>query len=121
MLQLIFEDSAGCNVKSELTTRAWSPEREQETTTRLNITRPDALLASDWIEQDSSYVKDQVVMTDNIASLLGDDLSSDYKQMSAEASTSNEGWGLSSCAWNNMPAVCQMSEFPSENCYLSNL
>ncbi|KAF2300869.1 hypothetical protein GH714_017933 [Hevea brasiliensis] len=99
----------GCNVKSELTDQAWSPEREKETTNRLDITRPDALLASDWLEQGSGYIKDQVIITDNIVTLLGDDLSSDYKQMSAGASTSNQGWGLSSCAWNNMPAVCQMS------------
>ncbi|KDP40595.1 hypothetical protein JCGZ_24594 [Jatropha curcas] len=106
------ETFTGCNVKSELVDQAWSPERERETTNRLDITRPDALLASDWLGQGSGYVKEQVIMADNIATLLGDDLSSDYKQISAGASTSNQGWGLGSCAWNNMPAVCQMSELP---------
>ncbi|EEF36833.1 transcription factor MYB33 [Ricinus communis] len=102
----------GCIVKTELVSQPWSPERDKETTTRVDITRPDALLASDWLGQGSGYIKDQVIMTDNIATLLGDDLSSDYKQMSAGASTSNQVWGLGSCAWNNMPAVCQMSELP---------
>ncbi|KAJ9179503.1 hypothetical protein P3X46_011285 [Hevea brasiliensis] len=115
------ETLTGCNAKSELVDQAWSPEREKETTTLLDVTCPDILQASDWLEQGSGYIKDQVVMMDNIATLLGDDLSSHYKQMSAGASTSNQGWRLGSCVWNNMPAVCQMSELPSENCYLSNL
>ena len=51
-------------------------------------------------------------MTDAIATLLGDDLSSEYKNMAAATSISNQAWGLGSCAWNNMPAVCQMSELP---------
>ncbi|KAF2323698.1 hypothetical protein GH714_036640 [Hevea brasiliensis] len=103
------ETLTGCNAKSEIADQAWSPEREKETTTLLDVTRPDILLASDWLEKGSGYIKDQVVMMDNIATFLGDDLSSDYKQMSAGASTSNQGWRLGSCVWNNMPAVCQMS------------
>ncbi|XP_050232727.1 transcription factor MYB33 [Mercurialis annua] len=102
----------GCNVKSELVDQPWSPERDKGTDTQLDITRPDALLASDWLGQGSGFVKDQVIMTDNIATLLGEDLSNDYKQMSTGASTSNQAWGLGSCAWNNMPAVCQISEHP---------
>ncbi|KAJ4831034.1 hypothetical protein Tsubulata_029339 [Turnera subulata] len=101
----------GCNVKSEPLDQSWLADGEKQTPTRLDATRPDALLASDWLEQGSSYGKDQVVMTDAIATLLGDDLSNDYKQM-AGGSTSSQGWGLGSCAWNNMPAVCQMSELP---------
>ncbi|CAN0862834.1 Transcription factor MYB33 [Linum grandiflorum] len=92
------ETFTGCHIKSE----ALTPERERDTT--VDMTRPDALFDSDWLEQGSG-VKDQVVMTDAIAALLGDDLSSEYKQM-AGAGT------LGSCAWNNMPAVRQMSELP---------
>ncbi|WCJ39249.1 myb domain protein 33 [Euphorbia peplus] len=103
---------AGRNVKSELVDQPWSPEREEEINIQLDLTRPDALLAADWLGHGSGYIKDQVTMTDNIATLLGDDLSSDYKQMSAGASAPNQGWGLGSCAWNVMPAVCQMSELP---------
>lgn len=78
----------------------------------MDITHPDALLASDWLEDGSGYVEDQDFMLDNIAPLLSDDFSSDFEQMSTGASTSNQGWGLGSCAWNSMPAVCQMSELP---------
>ncbi|KAF9686318.1 hypothetical protein SADUNF_Sadunf03G0146300 [Salix dunnii] len=99
------------NMKSEPVDHAWTPDREKESYTHLNITRPDALLDSDWLEHDSGYGKDQVIMTEAIAALLGDDLSSEYKQMDAGASTGH-GWGLGSCSWNNMPAVFQMSELP---------
>ncbi|KAJ6703001.1 TRANSCRIPTION FACTOR putative-RELATED [Salix viminalis] len=117
------------NMKSEPVDHTWTPDREKESYTHLNITRPDALLDSDWLEHDSGYGKDQVIMTEAIAALLGDDLSSEYKQMDlsseykqmdlsseykqmdAGASTGH-GWGPGSCSWNNMPAVCQMSEFP---------
>ncbi|CAI0548936.1 unnamed protein product [Linum tenue] len=104
----------GCEIKSEAADRALTPERERE---RDTITSPDALLTSDWLEQGSGSGyggKDQVVMTDAIAALLGDDLSSDYKQMAAAGTSSapSQGWVLGSCPWNNMPAVCQMSELP---------
>ncbi|KAG8643146.1 transcription factor MYB33 isoform X2 [Manihot esculenta] len=104
------ETLTGSNVKLTAVDQARSSEREKETTTRLDITHPDALLASDWLEDGSGYVEDQDFMLDNIAPLLSDDFSSDFEQMSTGASTSNQGWGLGSCAWNSMPAVCQMSE-----------
>ncbi|KAK8629441.1 hypothetical protein V6N13_078282 [Hibiscus sabdariffa] len=72
----------------------------------------DTLLASNWLEQDYGYHKDQAVMTGSMATLLGDDVSSEYRNMAAGTSISNQAWGLGSCAWNNMPAVCQMPELP---------
>ncbi|XVE68468.1 hypothetical protein DITRI_Ditri09bG0071000 [Diplodiscus trichospermus] len=87
-------------------------EIRKEAPIRLDSNRPDILLASNWLEAGSGYDKDQTVMTDAIATLLGDDLSSEYKNMAAGTSISSQAWGLGSCAWNNMPAVCQMSELP---------
>ncbi|XP_071724982.1 transcription factor MYB33-like [Rutidosis leptorrhynchoides] len=68
----------GCNVNSD---RAWTPERGKETPPRLDVTRPDVLLDSDWLKQQGSgNVKDQA---DAMVNLLGDDLSADYKQMAS--------------------------------------
>lgn len=109
--QLAFYCSVGYKVKSEPVDQAWTPDREKESS-NLYVSQPDALLASDWFEHGSSYVKDPIVMNDAIATLLGDDLRSEYKQISTGTSAPSQGWGFSSCAWNNMPAVCQMSELP---------
>lgn len=87
-------------------------DKERESTKQLALTRPDVLLGSDWLEQSSGCGKEQAIVTDAIATLLGDDLATDYKHMAAGSSTSSQGWGLGSCAWNNMPAVCQMSDLP---------
>ncbi|GAV91174.1 Myb_DNA-bind_6 domain-containing protein [Cephalotus follicularis] len=102
----------GCNVKSEPADQAWTLNTEKEISAGLDIIRPDALLASGWLEQGCAYVKDQANMTDTLVTLLGEDLGTDYKQMSSGISTPIQEWGLGSCAWNNMPAVCQISEFP---------
>ncbi|KAK8552699.1 hypothetical protein V6N13_121082 [Hibiscus sabdariffa] len=89
-----------------------TPEIQKEAPIRLDSSCPDTLLASTWLEQGSGYDEDQTILTDAISTLLGDDLSSDYKNVAAGASISSLAWGLDSCAWNNMPAVCQMSELP---------
>lgn len=94
-------------MKPEPVDQAWTPDKEKETTPQLDYTRPDALLASDWLEHSTGF-KDQG-MTDSIASILGDDLATDYRHMASGTSISNQVWGLGSCLWNNMPAVCQMS------------
>ncbi|KAF5733658.1 transcription factor GAMYB-like [Tripterygium wilfordii] len=106
------EAYTGCNMESEPVNWAWTPDRERERASRLNITRPDALLASDWLEQSSGYAKDQATMNDALTNLLGDDLSNDYKQMASGTCTTSQGQGLDYCAWNNMPAVCQMFDLP---------
>ncbi|XWS74621.1 hypothetical protein CRYUN_Cryun01aG0014400 [Craigia yunnanensis] len=100
------------HVKSEPADHVLSPEIRKEAPIRLDSSRPDTLLGSSWLEQGSAYDKDQTIMTDAIATLLDDDLSSEYKNMEAGTSVSSQAWGLDSCAWNNMPAVCQMSELP---------
>ncbi|XP_022747507.1 transcription factor MYB33-like isoform X2 [Durio zibethinus] len=97
------------HVKSEAADHVLTPEIQKEAPIRLDGRCPDTLLASNWLEQGSGYDKDQTIMTDAIATLLGDDLSSD---MAAGTSISSQAWGLDSCAWNNIPAVCQMSELP---------
>ncbi|XVF41043.1 hypothetical protein PTKIN_Ptkin01aG0248400 [Pterospermum kingtungense] len=100
------------HVKSEPPDHASTVEIQKEAPLRLDGNHTDGLLASNWLEQGSGYDKDQTIMSDAIESLLGDDLSGEYKNMGAATSTSSQGWGLGSCAWNNMPAVCQMSELP---------
>ncbi|XVF00128.1 hypothetical protein REPUB_Repub03eG0258300 [Reevesia pubescens] len=100
------------HVKSEPADHVLTPEIQKEAPIRLDNSRSDTLLASNWFEQGSGYDKDQTIMSDAIATLLGDDLGSDYKNMAAGTSISSQAWGLGSCAWNNMPAVCQMSELP---------
>ncbi|XP_068662115.1 transcription factor GAMYB-like [Aristolochia californica] len=79
---------------------------EKDNFPRLDFSRPDALLNADWFDQ-SECAKD-------LAALLGDDFCSEYKQMAGGTSSSlSQGWGgLGSCQWNNMPAVCQMSDHP---------
>ncbi|XP_058107546.1 transcription factor GAMYB-like [Magnolia sinica] len=78
---------------------------DKESIPRLDFTRPDALLGADWFEQSSECAN-------HLAALLNEDFCGDYKHMATGSSTLNQGWGLGSCPWNNMPAVCQMSEFP---------
>lgn len=79
-----------------------------------DFSRPDAVLASsNWFGLNSGGAfKDQEVavsasMTEPLASLLGDNLFSDYSATS-DAYLDDQGWEF--YAWNNMPAVCQMSE-----------
>ncbi|KAK4795379.1 hypothetical protein SAY86_013373 [Trapa natans] len=91
------------NFKLESFNQFQSPAREQEFPTQYDYTRPDALLASSgWFGfQSGSFKAQGAPMPDSMASLLGDDdLTSDSKQ-TAEA-----------YSWNNMPAVCQISELP---------
>lgn len=83
-------------------------DKEKESESQMDFTRPDALLVSDWFEQSSGCVKDHGIMTDAIATLLGDNSAADFELI---PSTSQE-FGFSYCAWNNMPAVCQMSDLP---------
>ncbi|KAJ6713204.1 TRANSCRIPTION FACTOR putative-RELATED [Salix purpurea] len=99
------------NVKSEPVDQIWTADRENESSTWLDITFPDALLDSDWLEHDSACGKGQVIVNDAMGTLLGDDLGNEYKQMAAGASVSH-GWGHSSCSWDSMPAVYQMYELP---------
>lgn len=105
-------NSAGSNVKSEPLDHTWTPDREKEARSGIEFTRPDALLASDWQDRSSGIVKDTTDVADALTLLLGDDLAADYKHLPTGISTTHSGWGLDSCSWNNMPAVCQMSDLP---------
>ncbi|XP_040991069.1 transcription factor MYB33-like [Juglans microcarpa x Juglans regia] len=102
------ETFTGIIVKSEPVDIAWTSDREEETAGRLSFTQPDALLGVDWLEQSSGCNIDQ----STFATFLDDDFDIDYEHKAAGTSTSNQGWGLNSFAWNNMPAVCQMSDLP---------
>ncbi|CAK9142143.1 unnamed protein product [Ilex paraguariensis] len=103
----------GCNVKSEPADQIWTLDEDtKQNSTQLDFSRPDALLGSCWLEQGVACAKDQGVTTDAITTLLGDDLGSDFKNMTPGTSSSSQGWGFGSCSWNNMPAVCQMTELP---------
>ncbi|GMI80483.1 myb domain protein 33 [Hibiscus trionum] len=98
--------------KSKPADNVFTPEMQKEARIQLDTGHSDTLLASDWLEQGSYYDPDQTFMADTIATLLGDDLSSEYKNMAAGTSISSPEWGLGSCAWNNMPFVSQISELP---------
>ncbi|MBA0814142.1 hypothetical protein Gohar_019989 [Gossypium harknessii] len=100
------------HTKSESSDHVLTPEVEKEAPILSDGRCPDILLASNWLEQGSGYDKDQTIMIDAIATLLSDDLSSEYTSMLAGTSVSSQAWEPSWCAWNNMPAVCQMSELP---------
>lgn len=73
----------------------------------MDITRPDVLLASSWLDHGLGIVKETGSMSDALAVLLGDDIGNDYMNMSVGASS-----GVGSCSWSNMPPVCQMTELP---------
>ncbi|KAM1363369.1 hypothetical protein FF1_028252 [Malus domestica] len=94
------ETFTGCNVKSEPVDQAWAPDKEKEIAPLMDYTRPDAILASEWFGNG---------MHESIASLLGDDLAAECKHLASGSPTSNQGFGFSSCPWNTMPPVCQMS------------
>ncbi|GFY94743.1 myb domain protein 65 [Actinidia rufa] len=99
--------------------KVWTLDGEKnETATQLDFSRPDALLDSCWLGQSVTYANDQEGVTTDAAAeaatALGDDDSrnNDYKPHMGTGTALNQGWGFGSCAWNNMPSVCQMSELP---------
>ncbi|PON86801.1 MYB transcription factor [Trema orientale] len=106
------ETFTGSTVKPEPVDADSIPDKEKEPKKPMDFVRPDALLASDWFEQSSGCGKERSIMTDTIVTLLGDDLATDYKHMATGSSSQSQEWGLGYCAWNNMPAVCQMSDLP---------
>ncbi|CAN6443250.1 unnamed protein product [Victoria cruziana] len=78
----------------------------------IHFTKPDELLMSDWFEQSSECVKEQSNVANTFATFLGEEFYNDYKQLETESSALNQSCALGSLPWNNMPAVCQMSEQP---------
>ncbi|PIA48691.1 hypothetical protein AQUCO_01400928v1 [Aquilegia coerulea] len=100
----------GSEVKQEPIEHVTTPDEGRQITPQLSFPRPDALLDGAWFEQRSECAKDQSVLADAISTFIGEDFYGDYKQI--PAASSNQGWGGGSYFWNNLPAVCQMSELP---------
>ncbi|KAK4285278.1 hypothetical protein QN277_002003 [Acacia crassicarpa] len=99
-------------LKAESAYQALTPNSEDQGMSMLDMPRPDVLLDSDWYELGPAFTKNQVDVNNSRATLIGgDDLGSGFKYMSEEIS-SGQVWNLDSCTWNNMPAVCQMSDLP---------
>ncbi|XP_052182652.1 transcription factor MYB33 isoform X2 [Diospyros lotus] len=107
------ETFPGSNMKSEVIEQMWILDDDKgETATPLDFSRPDALLGSFWLGKSAACAKDQGVMNDAMSVTIGDQLGNDeYKHVGAGTSTS-QVLGFGSCVWNNMPAVCHMSELP---------
>uniref|UniRef100_A0A1J3CHK4 Transcription factor GAMYB n=1 Tax=Noccaea caerulescens TaxID=107243 RepID=A0A1J3CHK4_NOCCA len=82
-------------------------QRGKERKPVLDITRPDVLLASSWLDHGLGIVKETGNMSDALAALLGDDIGNDYMNLNIGGSS-----GVGSCSWSNMPPVCQMTELP---------
>lgn len=79
--------SAGSEAKAETVEHVSTPDGGDKIT-RLDFSRPDALLGADFFAQSYEYAKD-------LAAFIGDDYFSDYKQMAAETTySSTQGWGL---------------------------
>ncbi|MED6171077.1 hypothetical protein PIB30_037278 [Stylosanthes scabra] len=97
-------------VKTENVDQVWSPNSENQGMSAIKITRPDVLLASDWLQQGSERDMKQGSMADDISALCGDDLATDYKHTSTGTSRLSQVWGLGSCARNIMPALCEDSD-----------
>ncbi|XP_043722037.1 transcription factor GAMYB-like [Telopea speciosissima] len=102
------ETMPGSDVKPDVVEHVPNLSGAKELSTRLDFSRPDAVLGSDWFEQG----KDHSAATDTITTLLGEDFCRDYKELSTGSSSQGQGLGLGFCAWNNMPPVCQMSDLP---------
>ncbi|ESQ48900.1 hypothetical protein EUTSA_v10020455mg [Eutrema salsugineum] len=89
---------AGNVVKTEELDQVWEPKR-------VDITRPDVLLASSWLDQGCfGIVRDSSSMSDALALLLGgDDTGNSYVTVGSSSGQAPRGVG--SCAWTNMPPV----------------
>ncbi|KAK9124948.1 hypothetical protein Scep_013794 [Stephania cephalantha] len=98
-------------VKTEPVDHISNEDGSQQEKPQISLSRPDALFDAGWFEQSSECSKEQSAVTDPIAAFLGDDCYGAYK-VSGGTSMGSQGWGIGSCPWNNMPAVCQMSELP---------
>ncbi|KAL8555213.1 hypothetical protein ACS0TY_003138 [Phlomoides rotata] len=108
-----FKDSIDPNspsvhrVKSEVFDPSWNPDDES----KVDCSRPDAILGSYWMEKSAFGSKQQGFSTAPITALFGDDLDTDLKNTSS-ASAFASTQAFSYCSWNNMPAACHMSDNP---------
>ncbi|CAN8259751.1 unnamed protein product [Cochlearia groenlandica] len=95
--------SSGNVVKTEEFDQVWEPKR-------VDITRPDVLLASSWVDQGCfGIVRDTNSMSDALALLLGgDDIGNSCVTVVGSSSGEAPPRGVevgSSCTWSNMPPV----------------
>ncbi|CAF1935412.1 hypothetical protein Bca4012_074556 [Brassica carinata] len=93
-------DSAGNVVKTEELDQVWEPKR-------VDITRPDVLLGSSWLDQQGCFgiVRDSSNMSDALALLLGgEDIENSYVTVGSSSSGQAQQ-GVGSCTWTNMPPV----------------
>ncbi|KAG6480669.1 transcription factor GAMYB-like isoform X1 [Zingiber officinale] len=84
---------------------------ERGTSFKVDFSRPDSILGSVWLEYDSCRVKEHTVLNDSLATLLGQDVCSNYKPVPVPVGSSSSlmlGVGLDSYQWNKMPHACQM-------------
>ncbi|CAD5322724.1 unnamed protein product [Arabidopsis thaliana] len=84
-------------VKTEELDQVWEPKR-------VDITRPDVLLASSWLDQGCyGIVSDTSSMSDALALLGGDDIGNSYVTVGSSSGQAPRGVG--SYGWTNMPPV----------------
>lgn len=98
MLVLILGTFAGNFVKTEEWDQVWEAKR-------VDMTRPDVLLASSWLDQGCyGIVRETSSMSDALALLLGgDDIGNSYVTVGSSSGQAPRGVG--SCGWTNMPPV----------------
>ena len=97
-------------MKLEYVDPVWTPDSGNQITSLLNFSQPDFLLGSDWYEQCSGNDRNQSIFYDATSMFLDDQSATDYKHMTAGTSNPSQVREFGSCAWNNMPAVCQVSD-----------
>ncbi|KAL1204677.1 Transcription factor MYB65 [Cardamine amara subsp. amara] len=91
--------SSGTVVKTEELDQVWEPKS-------LDITRPDVLLASSWLDQGCfGIVRDSSNMSDALALLLGSDDTGNSYVTVGSSSAGQAPRGVGSCSWTNMPPV----------------
>ncbi|KAL5568390.1 hypothetical protein UlMin_024965 [Ulmus minor] len=108
------ETFTGSSVKPEPAEPELIPGKEKKSRRQTDFIRPDVLLGSDWFTQSMGFDGNRT-MHDPLATLLGEDYTRDYKHADSvcgNGSLSFHDSGYDSCEWNNMPGVCQMSDFP---------
>ncbi|XP_059665503.1 transcription factor MYB33-like [Cornus florida] len=85
------ETMPGCKIKQEEVdwiTRQY--DEKEENADHMLFSRPDFLLGSNWFGDDTERGKEHSIMTDAIGALLGEDFSSDYKQVGAVSTSSGQ-------------------------------
>lgn len=91
--QLHVQTFNGNNLKLESVDKVRTSENQARS---LLNTRPDLLLASIWHDPGSGHGKNQVITTEATTTLLGDDLATDHKLVTAGTSKLSHMWGFGS-------------------------